>query len=119
MTTGPTTARAISPGGSTQKPRQPAQEEAEVVASRGEHGIDPIALAPLQIIAAHTVLGLGMADDWFDGGSPPHLAANGFGNAPNLAADPDAGLHLCDCGRDNPCRHGCGGSQCRSAVPAR
>src|SRR6266513_3311553 len=75
-----------------QKPRQPAQEEAEVVAGGGEHGIDPIAVAPLQIIAAHAVLGLGMADDWFDGGSPPHLAANGFGDAPNLAADPDAEL---------------------------
>ena len=25
-----------------------------------------------------------MADDWFDGGSPPQLAANGFGDAPNL-----------------------------------
>src|SRR5437773_8648437 len=33
-----------------------------------------------------------MADDWFDGGSPPHLAANGFGDALNLAADPDAEL---------------------------
>ena len=29
---------------------------------------------------------------WFDGGSPPHLAANGFGDALNLAADPDAEL---------------------------
>src|SRR5947208_3029307 len=76
----------------TQKPREPAQEEAEVVAGGGEHGIDAIAVAPLQIIAAHTVLGLGMTDDWFDGGSPPHLAANGFRDAPNLAADPDAEL---------------------------
>src|SRR5947208_16976265 len=75
-----------------QKPRQPAQEEAEVVAGCGEHGIDAIAVAPFEIIAAHTVLGLGMADDWFDGGSPPHLAANGFGDALNLAADPDAEL---------------------------
>jgi hypothetical protein len=33
-----------------------------------------------------------MADDWFDGGSPPHLAANGFGHALNLAADSDAEL---------------------------
>src|SRR5207253_9322310 len=33
-----------------------------------------------------------MADDWFDGGSPPHLAANGFGDAPDLAAGPDAEL---------------------------
>src|SRR6202040_1346629 len=71
---------------------QPAQEEAEVVAGCGEHGIDAIAVAPFEIIAAHTVLGLGMADDWFDGGSPPHLAANGFGDALNLAADPDAEL---------------------------
>jgi len=46
-----------------QKPRQPAQEEAEVVAGGGEHGIDAIAVAPLQIIATHTVLGLGMARD--------------------------------------------------------
>src|SRR5437762_10913525 len=33
-----------------------------------------------------------MTDDWFDGGSPPHLAANGFRDAPNLAADPDSEL---------------------------
>ena len=34
-----------------QKAREPAQEEAEVVAGGGEHGIDPIAVAPFEIIA--------------------------------------------------------------------
>ena len=45
-----------------QKPRQPAQEEREVVAGGGEHVIDAVAVAPLEIIAAYAVLGLGMAD---------------------------------------------------------
>src|SRR5438552_1331789 len=61
-----------------QKPSEPAQEEAKVVAGGGEHSIDAVAVAPLQIIAAHAVLGLGMADDRFDGGAAPHLATDRF-----------------------------------------
>src|SRR5205814_288039 len=63
--------RRLTPGiGRAKASPASAQEEAEVIAGGGEHGIDAIAVAPLQIIAAaNTVLGLGMADDWFDGGS--------------------------------------------------
>jgi hypothetical protein len=42
---------------------QPAQEQTEVVAGSGEHGVDAIAFGALEIIAAHAVLGLEMADD--------------------------------------------------------
>jgi hypothetical protein len=42
------------------------------------------------------MLGLEMADDRLDGGSALHLAANGFGDAPDLAADPDGVLGPAD-----------------------
>src|SRR4051794_1784169 len=38
------------------------------------------------------MLGLEMADDRLDGGSALHLAANGLGDAADLAADPDPEL---------------------------
>src|SRR5437763_3078104 len=75
-----------------QKPSQPAQEEAEVVAGGGEHGIDAVAVASLEIIAAHSVLGLDMADDRLDRSAAFHLAADRFGDPANLAADPDPEL---------------------------
>src|SRR2546423_15267705 len=71
-----------------QKPSEPAQEEAKVVAGGGEHSIDAVAVASLEIIAAHAVLGLGMADDRFDGGAAPHLATDRFRDPAHLAADP-------------------------------
>ena len=37
----------------TQKPFQPAQEEAEVVAGGGQHRIDAVAVAPFEVIASH------------------------------------------------------------------
>jgi len=77
---------------STQKPRQPAQQEAEVVAGGGEHGIDAVAGTALQIIAAHAVLGLGVTDDRLDGGAAAHLAADRLRDAAHLAADPDPEL---------------------------
>jgi hypothetical protein len=46
-----------------QKPRQPAHEEAEVVSGGGEDGVDAVAVASLEIVAAEAVLGLEMADD--------------------------------------------------------
>src|SRR2546423_15335115 len=70
------------------KPSEPAQEEAKVVAGGGEHSIDAVAVASLEIIAAHAVLGLGMADDRFDGGAAPHLATDRFRDPAHLAADP-------------------------------
>jgi hypothetical protein len=54
----------------TQKPLQPAQEEAEVVAGGGEHGVDAVAVASLEIIAVHAVLGLEVVDHWLDRGAP-------------------------------------------------
>src|SRR5215467_13819229 len=75
-----------------QKPRQPAQEKSEVVAGGGEHGIDAVAVTALEMIAAHTVLGLHVADDRLDRGTTFHLAADRSGDAAYLAADPDAEL---------------------------
>src|SRR5215831_5215211 len=76
----------------TQKPRQPAQEKSEVVAGGGEHGVDAVAVTALEMIAAHTVLGLHVADDRLDRGTTFHLAADRSGDAAYLAADPDAEL---------------------------
>src|SRR4051812_48501820 len=41
------------------------------------------------MVTAHSVVVLEMADHRLDGGATPHLAADGFGDAANLAADPD------------------------------
>jgi hypothetical protein len=71
---------------------KPAQEESEVVAGGGEHGIDAVAVASLQIIAAHAVLSLGMADNRLDRGAAFHLAADRFSDPAYLAGDPDAEL---------------------------
>jgi hypothetical protein len=55
----------------------------------GEHGIDAVAIAAREIVAAHAVILLEVADDGFDGGASAHLAADGLGDTPDLAADPD------------------------------
>jgi hypothetical protein len=72
--------------------RQPAQEETEVVAGGGEHGIDTVTFGSFEIVAIHAVLGLEMADDRLDGGSALHLAPDGGGGAADLAGDPDPEL---------------------------
>jgi hypothetical protein len=64
-------------------------EQAEVEARGGEHGVDAVAVAALERVAAHPVVVLEMADHRLDGGATPHLAADGFGDTANLAADPD------------------------------
>jgi hypothetical protein len=46
-------------------------------------------MAAGEIVAAHAVILLEMADDGFDGGAPAHLAADGLGDTPDLAADLD------------------------------
>ena len=53
---------------------EPPDQEAEVVADGGEYGVDGVAGAVSEIIAAHAVLGLEMADDRLDGGPPLELA---------------------------------------------
>jgi hypothetical protein len=73
----------------TPKLFEPAQEQAEVVAGSGEHGVSAVAIAALEIIVARQVVALQMADDRLDGSSSPHLPADGFRDAADLAADPD------------------------------
>src|SRR5205807_7957646 len=68
---------------------EPAKEQAEVVACSGEHGVDAVAIAALEIVATHAVIALQVANDGFDGGATAHLAANGLGDTPDLAGDPD------------------------------
>jgi hypothetical protein len=46
----------------------------EVVADGGEHGVDGVAGAVSEMIAAHAVLGLEMSDHRLDGGTSPELA---------------------------------------------
>ena len=57
-----------------QQEPQPPDQEAEVVADGGEYGVDGVAGAVSEMIAAHAVLGLEMADDGLDGGPPLELA---------------------------------------------
>ena len=59
------------------------------MASGGEDSVDAVAVAALEMVAVHAVIVLEVADHGFDGGAPSHLAANGLGDAPDLAADPD------------------------------
>src|SRR3546814_16792138 len=47
----------------TQECFQPADEEAEVVAGGGEDGVGVVAVAALEIVALHAVIGLDVADD--------------------------------------------------------
>jgi len=64
-------------------------EQAEVVAGSGEHGVDAVAVAALEMVTAHSVVVFEMADHGLNGGATPHLAADGFGDTAHLAADPD------------------------------
>ena len=59
-----------------QKRLQPSQEEAEFVPGGGEDGVDAVAVASLEVVAAQAVLGLEMADDWLDGSAALHFAAD-------------------------------------------
>src|SRR5262245_13615943 len=72
-----------------QKLLEPAQEQAEVVASGGEHGVVAVTVAALEVVAAHPVILLDVPDDELDGCTTAHLAADGLGYAPDLAGDPD------------------------------
>src|SRR5262249_11048824 len=71
---------------------QPPEEEAEVVAGRREDGVGGIALAVPEIVPAHTVLCLHVADDGLDGGPPAHLALDLRGDPSPLTSDDDPEL---------------------------
>lgn len=74
-----------------QKP-EPFEQEAEVVAGRGENGIDGVAGAVGEIVSLHAMIGFEMSDDGFDGRSPPHLAFDLGRHAAFLARGEDPEL---------------------------
>jgi hypothetical protein len=64
------------PGGSedrhdedTPKGGEPFEQAAEVVAGGGEDGVGGVAVGSGEVVSAHAVLGLGVANDRFDGGT--------------------------------------------------
>jgi hypothetical protein len=60
-----------------QKALKPAQKQTEVVASRGEHGVDAVAIAAFEVVAAHPVLGLEVANDRLDRGTAASRGGSG------------------------------------------
>ena len=77
------------PDDGTQEFCEPPQEQAEVVAGRGEDGVDAVADAAFEIVAVHAVLGLDVADDGLDSRTTLHLAPDGSRDAADLPRDPD------------------------------
>src|SRR6201989_70854 len=77
------------PDDGTQEFCEPPQEQAEVVAGRGEDGVDAVADAAFEIVAVHAVLGLDVADDGLDSRTTLHLAPDGSRDAAELTPDPD------------------------------
>src|ERR687898_404814 len=55
----------------------------------GKDGIDAVAVSALEIVAAHPMAVLEVADHGLNGGAAAHLAEDGFGDMADLAADPD------------------------------
>ncbi len=55
--------------------------------ARGAHGVDRIAGLPGKVIAVHSVVGFGVADDRLDGWSSPQRAFDLLGDAPLLTRD--------------------------------
>jgi hypothetical protein len=72
-----------------QKPFEPAQQQVEVEAGGGKDGVDSVAGAALEVVAAHAVFGLEVTDHRLDRGAALHFAADGLGDAADLAGDPD------------------------------
>ncbi len=75
---------------------EPANEPAEVVAGGGEHGVDGVAAHVGEVVAAHAVVVLEMADDRLDRRAPPELASDLLCDAPLLACG--VNLNLCSGG---------------------
>ena len=67
-----------------QKFPQPPDQAAEVVADRGEDGVIEVAVAVGEIVAAHSVVFLEMANDGLNGGAASHLSLYLRGHPPLL-----------------------------------
>lgn len=72
----------------TPKP-QPVEQEAEVVADGGEHGVVGVAFREGQIVAAHTAVLIRVADDGFNGGPPAQRELDALGETALVAGDMD------------------------------
>ncbi len=55
---------------------QPLEDEAEVVADGAHDGVDLVAEAAFEEVSAQVTVGLAVADDGLDGGSPSELASD-------------------------------------------
>ena len=75
-----------------QQEPQPSDQAAEVVADCGEDGIGGVAASEPEIIAAHAVFGLEMADDGFDGGPAAQFALDLWGHPSLLPREKDPEL---------------------------
>jgi hypothetical protein len=51
----------------------------------GEHGVGAVAVAPLEVVAVHAMLGLEVSDDRLDRGAALHLATDRLGHPADLA----------------------------------
>ena len=60
----------------------------------GEDGVGGVAVGAFEEVAAHAVLGLGVADDGFDGRAPAQFALDGVVDATLLARDRDLEPHV-------------------------
>ena len=98
------------------KKPQPCEEAAKAVAGGGEHGVDGVAAGMGEVIAAHVVVLLEVADDRFNGGPPFEFALDLRREAALLAGDVD--LHFVvrarRCGHDSRGRRQCGTGSRRS-----
>jgi hypothetical protein len=68
------------------------EQASEVVASGGEDGVGGGAVGSGEVVSAHAVLGLGVANDRFDRGAAAEFVFDGLGNAASLAGDIDLEL---------------------------
>ncbi|OBQ84890.1 hypothetical protein A9K71_21275 [Mesorhizobium sp. WSM3873] len=80
-----------------QKILQPPEQEGEVVAGGGQDGVEGVALLAGEVVAAHSVFALDVADDGLDRRPPPHLALDGWGDAALLAGGEDPELVALRC----------------------
>ena len=75
-----------------QQEPEPPEQDAEVVADRGEHGVDGVAGAVSEVTASHAVLGLEVTDHGLDRSTPLELAFDLRCNATLLAGGVDLEL---------------------------